>query len=182
MTHFERILAILTNRNIEDARVRVPYSEYLVALKLTTLGYQVQLREEREVTSADVYLSDIRKRIEVKSGKYEDDKCGRYTAASFGSGNQLVKDKFDYCAFVTFEQNTAKEIFLFSKKQLSEVKNKRPKLAGHETNQCLLILYKNYKDYLKMLRDYPKSYKLQIEDEFNRQPDKYREKWNSINK
>ncbi len=171
----------LTRAEIVDSKLRSRYAEYLVAYKLAKKGHKVQLSNERDNKNADIYLVDKRKRVEVKSGKYNDD--GR-TNASFGNGNQISGNKFDYCVFVTFDaydESVVKEMFIFKKEELSGVVEKsRKKVAKHpETNPCLLLRYKNFEDYTKYIKD-KNLPELDIEIDFNRDPRKYDQVWNKI--
>ena len=178
--HLEEILEILTDSKIEDSWIRKTYAEYLIAFRLASQGHKVQICNERDVRNADIYLPDIRKRVEVKSGLYEEDEYGIYVGASFGKGTQITKEKFDYCAFVTFDQNQVRETFLFEKEELKEVGKPRPKIAGFpKTNPCLLLFYKKLESYQKFIGDLPK-YKLQAEYDLNKHPQKYKNRWNII--
>lgn len=80
--NLESILKILTNSGIRDSWIRKSYAEYLVASELTNQGYKIQIGNERDVKSADIYLPDIKKRVEVKSELYQEDEYGVYSGAS----------------------------------------------------------------------------------------------------
>jgi len=178
--HLEKILRILTDSSVEDSWIRKIYAEYLVAFELASRGHEVQIGTERDVRSADVYLPDLRKRVEVKSGIYERDEYGMETAASFGNGGQIKKNKFDYCVFVAFDKNKIDRIFMFRSEELKEVARPRPQIAAHkETNPCLLLFYKEHEDYKHFAGDHQKE-KLQIEDDLNKNPRKYQDRWSII--
>lgn len=179
-THLRKILVILSSSNAEDSWIRKAYAEYLVASELAKRGYTVQIATERDVSSADIFLSDIQKRVEVKSGVYESDEYGVETAASFGKGTQITKGKFDYCVFVTFDKNDVDKTFIFRREELKEVGKPRISIAGFpDTNPCLLLFYKRYRDYLSFAKAYPKD-RFQIEDDLNKNPRKYQDRWSII--
>lgn len=179
ITNFlENTLKVLTKEEIVDSKLRSRYAEYLIAYELAKRRHDVQLSNIRDHASADIYLSDIQKKVEVKSGKYHDDK---WAYASFGKGKQILKNKFDYCVFVTFDEfdeSKINEIFIFTKEELVEVAISRPDIVKHpETNDCLLMRAPNFKEY----QEYIKNYKsLKIESDLNKYPEKYDRAWDKI--
>jgi len=149
----EDALKELTKLGIVDSRLRSKYAEYLVACELAKRGYKVQLLNERENKNADIYIADKQKRVEVKSGKYDED---GWTDASFGKGNQISKNKFDYCVFVTFDESDeskVNEIFIFTREELKEVTKRRKGIAAHpETNPCLLLRCRDFKKFKEFMK------------------------------
>jgi len=173
----ERVLKELTSSKIVDSKLRSKYAEYAVAHVLAKKGHQVQLSNERNNKNADIYIADKQKRVEVKSGKYDDE----WTDASFGYGNQISDDKFDYCVFVTFDKDDdseIKEMFVFTRNELKDVAKPRKKIADFpKTNPCLLLRCQNFKDYEEAMKT---EQKLKIEIDLNRHPEKYNRAWNKI--
>ncbi len=175
---FEKILKEISVSELEDSKIRCRYAEYLVASELEKRGHSVQILNERDETSADIYLTDIKKKIEVKSGKYDND---GWTDASFGLGKQIKNGKFDYCIFVTFsksEEGKIEEIFIFTREELKEVANISRNVARFQsTNSCLLLrcrIFAEYKDWMKNHKQ------LKIEEELNEHPEKFNQKWDKI--
>lgn len=149
------VLEELKHNDLQDSIVRHRYAEYLTALKLAQHKHVVQLFDEREKTSADIYLPTIKKRIEVKSALVDKD---GWAAASFGIGSQIKDKKFDFCVFMTFGgfgNDSPKNIFVFTREELEEVKNKKGRrgVAKFETTNPCLLLYapspKEYNDYVE---------------------------------
>lgn len=167
---------------LKDSKIRSRYAEYFVAGKLVRKGHSVQLLDEREETTADIYLPDAEKGVEVKSGCAHED---GFAYASFGVGNQIKKKKFDYCVFVTFGRSgneDPKNIFVFTRRELKEVATikGRHALAAHtDTNPCLLIYsprLKEYNHYCKTNRIKP----FGIERQLAKTPSKFRNAWSKI--
>jgi len=177
--YLENTLKELTKSGITDSKLRFKYAEYLVAYELAKRGHYVQLSNERENTNADIYIADKQKRVEVKSGKYDED---GWADASFGRGKQILENKFDYCVFVTFDESDeskVNEIFIFTKEELEEVAKPRKDISMHpKTNPCLLLRCLNFNEYEK---EYIKTFKsLKIEVDLNKYPQKYDRAWAKI--
>jgi len=178
--NLESVLEVLNGNELWDKQIRQRYAEYHVAHELSKRGHHVTLLSERDVRSADIYIKGTEgteKRIEVKSGKQEDD---RWAYASFGDGNQIKKDKFDYCVFIVFDgrkEGKIREIFAFTAKELHDLPTaSRNGYARHKSNQCLLSLATHYDDYA----DWVKKNKFRsppIEKQLNTHPKKYRKQW-----
>ena len=96
-TALEDIFRVLADAGVVDNGLRNRYAEYLVTTILTKRGHNAQLSNERSNASADIYLTDKGISVEVKSGKRDKD---GWAVASFGTGSQIKKKKFDYCVFV----------------------------------------------------------------------------------
>lgn len=177
---FEDVFKELTKAQVFDSTIRHRYAEYLVASILAKRGRDVQLLSEREDTGCDLYLVDKDIRIEVKSGKCDKD---GWAVASFGTGSQIAKQKFDYCVFVVFDkrgEGKVKEIFIFTRSNLKEVTKPRKGIASHiDTNPCLLLYAPSAKEYSKYIKVH-KSQALAIERDLNGRPGKYRQKWSKI--
>lgn len=174
----EEALKGVTKSRMVDSKLRSRYAEYLVAYELAKRGYDVQLLNERENINADIYIADKQKRVEVKSGKYDED---GWTDASFGKGNQILKNKFDYCVFVTFDESDeskVNEIFIFTREELKEVAKRREEIAAHpDTNSCLLLRCRNFREYEEYMK---KHESLKIEIDLNKYPEKYDRAWDKI--
>jgi hypothetical protein len=180
----EDIFKELNKEDIKDNNLRHRYAEYLVASILAKSGYGVCLLNKRENGKADIDIcvAGNKIRIEVKSGKYESD---NWACASFGQGTQISKNKFDCCVFVTFdkdEEGKVNEFYVFTRDELKEVSRHRKGVARYEeTNPCLLLRAPNFKEYSKYMRA-NKLKMFKIEEEFNRNPKKYKDAWNKIAK
>jgi hypothetical protein len=175
--HLRSAICELQDDDLRDRDIRHRYAEYLVARNLRENGFSVQLLNRREDRSADIYLPDAnKKRVEVKSSYADSDGCWY---ASFGKGNQIEKNKFDYCVFVTFSKKS-EEIFVFTKEELEEVTAIRKGLAAHEdTNPCLLMFAPTQKRFEKLVKEYGiKSFT--IEKKLNRCRKKFRNAWHKI--
>ena len=175
--HLKNALHELQPDDLRDRDIRHRYAEYLVARILSQKGFSVQLLNKREDKNADIYLPHAKKkRVEVKSSYAGDTGCWY---ASFGKGNQIKKDKFDYCVFVTFSKKS-EEIFVFTREELKEVATFRKGLAAHEdTNPCLLMLAPTQKDFVKLVHDWQiKTFK--IERTLNSSRKKFRNAWRKI--
>jgi len=168
---------------LQDSIVRPRYTEYLTALKLAERGHTVQLSEEREVRSADIYLPNaIKKRVEVKSCLVDED---GWAGASFGVGTQITKNKFDYCVFMTFGRSgneDPKNIFIFTRDELEEAATKKGRygVARFETTNPCLLLYaptpSKYNYYVE--HEGIKAFK--IERKLCNRPEKFRNAWDKI--
>ena len=175
--HLKNALRELQPDDLRDRDIRHRYAEYLVAKILSEKGFSVQLLNQREDKNADIYLPHAKKkRVEVKSSYADDNGCWY---ASFGKGNQIKKDKFDYCVFVTFSKQP-EEIFIFTRQELKEVATRRKWLAAHEdTNPCLLMLAPTQKDFDGFRKEWQiKTFK--IEKMLNSSRKKFRNAWHKI--
>lgn len=180
--YLERVLRILDQVEISDKKLRERYAEYLVALELLKRGHKVQILDEREDKSADIYLPDKGKRVEVKTGLIDED---GYADASFGLGKQIIQKKFDYCVFVTFEGHKPKEFIIFThgelreevKKMIWRGKRKEFGAAHPKTNPCLLCRYPTYEEYKRKI---PPKYRLKVEKNLHMYPERYVGKWSKI--
>lgn len=176
--YLEDALAILDNTD-RDSKIRPKYAEYKVAFELAKKGHEVQLGKERDNnTSADIYLPRIKKKVEVKSGRW---KSGRW-CASFYNGSQIKNGKFDYCVFVQFfpEKSRPKGFLVFTRKELEEVAKKpRKELAKHpKTNPCLLLYFSSRKEHRTYVKEHNSSM-LEIEKDVYKHPKKYKD-WGKI--
>jgi hypothetical protein len=170
----------LGDRKLRDSGIRQRYAEFFVALALQKGGHTVQILDEREDTSADLYLRDEKLKVEVKSGKCHDDDNWAY--ASFGKGNQISKKKFDYCVFVTFncDQETIRDVLVFSRNELEEIQKRRKGVAKHEsTNPCIMMYVPNLKDLDSWIKESGKR-AFKIERDVHRFPRRFRNAWNKI--
>ncbi|SRR6266478_3188038 len=175
----EHVFEELKRYGLEDRDIRHRYAEFVVASELRKRGHTVQLLGDREKKTADIYLPDSKKRVEVKSSKPDDD---NWAYASFGKGTQISGDKFDYCVFVIFaaKDETVKEMFVFTKSELEEVKGGRSGVARYETtNPCGLM----YAPSLKEFDEWTKKNKItawNIERKLRKRPEKFKRRWNKI--
>jgi hypothetical protein len=164
---------------LQDRDLRHRYAEYYVALELLKKGHAVQLLGSRVDTNADIYLPSEGKRIEIKSGKRDKD---NWSYASFTDGNQILKSKFDYCVFVTFEcdAESISNVLVFTREELVEVANHRKHVARHEkTNPCLFI----YASDLRGLMDWTKELGIKaykIEKTVHTNPKRFKNAWHKI--
>ena len=173
VTRLEDTLEALRAAEIEDNRIFPIYAEYLVALKLSQVGFSVQVVNRR---SYDILLNG-NVRIEVKTGKHEYGVCA---AASFSKGNQIRDKKFHYCIFVTYDRLRVKEILVFSREELEEVALRprgSPVVRYPKTNPCILLRYDNLEDYLNNMEGLEK---LDIEVELHKHPERFLNRWDKI--
>ncbi len=180
MRNLKQVLDVLHNNGLEDRVLRSKYAEFLVAREIALRGYDVQVLNERDVKSADIYIPKIDRRVEVKSGVFKVESGIMTTDASFGKGNQIKERKFDICVFVAFD-GINPEFYIFTLNELLEVgENERVNIADHpNTNPCLLILCKNYEDYEKYLKMHNEKM-LNIEIDLHKNPKKYKDRWDKI--
>ncbi len=174
-----RALGELKRQGYEDSRITERFAEYWVARELCQRGYKVQILDEREVTSADVYLPDAELRIEVKSAFFRDG----FAYASFALGNQIKKKKFDYCVFLTFAETGGakpKDVFIFSCDELKEIAKPRKGLADHpDSNPCLLMYGRSLKKYSRqVIKWHIRAF--EIEKLLHRNPRRFNEAWRKI--
>ena len=173
------VFAELKNCGLQDHVIRHRYAEFFVTFELRSRGHNVQLLGKREDKSADIYLPDKKKRVEIKSGKCDEDK---WAYASFGKGKQIRAKKFDYCVFVTFACNdeTVQDVLIFTRKELQEVTKFRKHVAAHEsTNPCLFMYARNFNELTAWTSENGiKAFK--IEKKVHRNPKKFRYAWNKI--
>jgi len=182
--NLESILKILSKNNLEDRTLRYRYAEFLVAREIAKeldkreYKLEVQVLNERDVRSADIYIPEINRKVEVKSGSFWEENGIKVTAASFGKGKQIRDGKFDFCVFVAFD-GIKPEFYVFSRDELVEVaENERRELADHpDTNPCLLFLCRNYDDYERYMEN---SKKLNVEIDLHKNPEKYKDRWSKI--
>lgn len=166
----------LKSSGLWDKNRRCKYAEYLVAERLASRGHKVQLLNEREKKSADIYLADIGKSVEIKSCRLKDG----WGDASFCEGNQLRRKKFDYCVWVILDSYGKLNLSLvFSANELKEIGKSRGDVFSHRTNQCLLLLAPNSDEYEKYIKD-ERIKPFRIERELLRRPRKYRDAWGKI--
>src|SRR2546422_8907432 len=97
-----KVLKELAKQGLQDRSVRCRYAEYLVARILTEKGHKVQMLNGRGCqTSADIFLPQMGKCVEVKSSCFYPD---GWAYASFSDGNQIKKERFDYCVWIVFDK------------------------------------------------------------------------------
>ena len=175
----EDVFKVLTDAGVVDNALRHRYAEYLVASVLSKKGYDVQLSNERANTKADIYLADKGISVEVKSGKCDKD---GWAVASFGTGDQIKKRKFDYCVFLTFSkkgEGKVRDIFIFTRGELKGLRPRKEIAIHTDTNSVLLLLAPSLQEYRKEMQAY-RSRIPKIEYDLNKNPRKYSEKWNKI--
>jgi hypothetical protein len=172
----EGVLLELKNAKLSDRAIPCKYAEYLVAQKLAKRGHTVQLLNRRD-NSADIFLLDIGKRVEVKSCRVDED---GWANASFSEGHEIQRKRFDYCVWVIMDDyGTVKHTFIFTVDELKEVCTKRPKLIGQLSNQCLLLLapsLKDFNDYVTKMGEPV----FRVEKDLLNNPAKYRDAWLKI--
>jgi len=165
------VLETFQKYEILDTRLTSTYAEMLTALKLSEKGYDVQVRNERENTNADLYLPEQGTRVEVKTG---------IGGASFGLGKQIKNGKFDYCVYYPTDDYQLSEPYIFELNDLIEVANPRLHIPRFpKTNPCLLLWCENIHNYYTKMREY-KEEKWDIEIDLHKNPEKYRDRWDKI--
>ena len=129
-----------------------------------------QIAYERDVRSADIYLSIIDKRIEVKSSIIKEDD---YWDWSFGF-KQINNHKFDFCVLIRFDgKGKISKEFVLTYEELKNHPLKRPEtLAGTNTYIMFSPNYKNTEEY--------KEKSAHFELELNTNPQKYEKRWDRI--
>ena len=105
------LTALKTSR---DKRLASYCAEYLVALKLANEGHDVDVLQKRR--GPDLYLKDISKYIEVKSG--HTDLPNWACTASFRTGKSIKDKKFHFSVFVVFRELEPSEFLVFSVEEL----------------------------------------------------------------
>lgn len=175
-----KVLRELTRQGFEDSRIAAPLAEYWVAHELCRQGFKAQILDEREVTSADVYLPDKKLRIEVKSAFFDGD---GFACASFALGNQITKKKFDYCVFLTFAKAGGakpKDVFIFSRDELKEIAIPRKRLAAHpDSNPCLLMYGHSLTKYRRQVKRW-RIRAFEVEKQLHSTPRRFRNAWKKI--
>jgi hypothetical protein len=134
----------------------------------------IKRKDCKRARGADIYLPEKDVRVEVKTGKYSYGSC----VASFRKGSQIKDEKFDYCVFVTYDENGITECLIFSREELIEVAEKpRPKYARYpKTNPCILFRFDNLRELEKYLGEDA----LKIEIELHKHPEKFKNRWDKI--
>ena len=177
---FKVALHELQRQSLHDSKLTERFAEYWVACELCSQGYTVQLLDERESTSADIYLPEEEIRLEVKSAILRED---GFAYASFAVGKQIKKKKFDYCVFLTFAETgdvQAKDIFIFNRKELREIAIPRKRLAAHpDSNPCLLIYGRSIKAYRRQVKKW-RIRAFEIEKRLHQKPRQFRNAWKKI--
>jgi hypothetical protein len=166
------VLRELARLGLKDRNIRCQYAEYLVAKKLTDAKHDVQILNQRDDKSADIFLTKTGERVEVKSSCFDDD---RWAFASFTDGNQIKRDKFDYCVWLIFDEKNSespKKTFIFERKELQEVTKARRRFASHKTNSCLLTYGRKLKSYDDWMKKHSFE-RLKIERELLKNPSKF---------
>jgi hypothetical protein len=175
----ENIFRVLKDNGVNDHILRQRYAEYLVASILAGRGHAVSLLGERENTAADIYLTDKKIRVEVKSGKIHKD---GWADASFKIGNQISR-KFDFCVFVIFGKSNRERVehlFVFTSDELQEVAKKRKHVAAFQgSNPCLLLYSPCLKEYDAYIKE-EKTTPFKIERTLSRNPKRFDRKWGKI--
>jgi len=147
------------------------YAESLVALKLLQNGHSVDLRAPQ----FDL-LTDGKHRIEVKCGKLFEYGAG----ASFGKGDQITENKFDYAIFVIIDKEALepRKFFVFTAKELKECAILRPKMTTSETPSILFY----YRDFDEFKRESERTGEpiFNVEKRLHRHPELYGDRWDKI--
>lgn len=176
----EAVLRELGDLKLYDTGIRHRYAEFFVALELRKIGHAVQMLDEREDTSADLYLPNEKIKVEVKCGKCHNDDNWAY--ASFGKGNQIGAKKFNYCVFVTFNcgKESIRDVLVFSIEELEETKERRKGIAKHEsTNPCIFMYAPNLKDFDDWVKESGKR-AFKVERDVHRFSRRFKNAWRKI--
>lgn len=151
-----------------------------MARELCTLGFKVQMLDEREATGADIYLPEAQIRVEVKSAIFHED---GFAYASFTTGKQIKNDKFDFCVFLTFSRSSGanpRDVFVFARQELKEVACPRKRLAAHpDSNPCLLMYGRSIKAYRHQVRKW-RIRAFEVEKSLHKTPTRFRKDWGKI--
>lgn len=146
------------------------YAESLVAKKLLENKHSVEFHSPPFDLSVD-----REKRMEVKCGKLWIWGAG----ASFGKGNQITENKFDFCVFVVIHADTYEPLkyFVFTLEELKECAAPRPDLTEPNT-PCILFYYRDSKN----LEESKAKGELvfEIEKELVDHPEKFENRWDKI--
>jgi len=177
---FEAALRVLRQHDLRDSKIIERFAEYWVACQLSSRGYKVQVLDERDVTSADIYLPEEEIRVEVKSAILGED---GFAYASFAVGKQIKKKKFDYCVFLTFAEIgdvQPKDVFIFNREDLRKIAIPRKRLAAHpDSNPCLLIYGRSINAYRRQVKKW-RIRAFEIEKRLHQKPRQFRNAWKKI--
>lgn len=157
-----------------DKRLASFCAEYVVAMKLSQKGHDARVLQKRR--GPDIYLKDLEKYVEVKSGHADlsDWDC----TASFRKGKSIKNKEFHFCVFVVFRKSEPSEFLVFSVEELIEVAEKpRPyPITAFPNNPCALFRYESLKKY----QDSMKGHTLNIEIRLHRKPEEFVDRWDKI--
>jgi hypothetical protein len=172
----EQVINILIKYSWHTSEVGGKYGELYAAEKLWS--YIPQIGSNRENKSSDIFLSKIKKRIEVKWGVRDIDDCGCYWSWEFGE-KQLTEKKFDYCVLIASETNgKPKYCFIFTQKELSKLTSRK----GGIPQKLKTYYISFYEDYNKIKRNKKCVPKINyIENDLNTNKQKYNNRWDKIN-
>lgn len=182
MRNLEKALSkatcILDKQRWLSREVKAKYAEVYVANKLSTKGFHPEIGEERANKQSDIFLEDAKKRIEVKSAKYnlpDKDYWGYWTWTFQVS--QIKGKAFDNAVLVAFDNyGKIKHCFVLSFTDLKYMKQQR-KDARYKTGSYTYVSFYNTKTYqLKWSKD------CKIEQKLNQHPELFRNRWDKIKK
>ena len=173
------VLVELHSSGLQDHNIRHRCAEFFVALELCKRGHDVRILGDRKNGDADIYLADINKNVEVKSGK-----CDKYNwaYASFAKGKQIRSKQFDFCVFVTFayDDEGVKDILVFERRDLQEIKNYRKGVARYESsNPCLFMYAPNLDEFDAWIKE-KKLKAFKIERIVHKPSNEFKDSWNKI--
>jgi len=162
----KRLVTLMEKNDFGNGNVRAKYAEMYVADKLRK--YNPQIGYERDVTNSDIYLSDMKKRIEVKSSIFKED----YWDWAF-SPKQIKNEKFDYCVLIGFnDKGIIKKIFVMTYEELE----KHPLLRENGQQNNTYIMYSTkYSESSEYSEGDSK-----VELDLNKYPEKFENRWDKI--
>jgi len=180
-TSFRNIVDNLRNSIVisQDKRLISYYSEYLVALKLSELGYDVEVLKKTQGPDLVVHIDqDVDRLVEIKSSHLDSE--GWACATSFYKGTSIRRGEFHFCVFVIFEKLVKPvEYLIFTLKELEDVKKERPyPITAFPNNRCVLFRYKNLREYKREIPNVKD--RLDIEIKLHKHPEEFRNRWDKI--
>jgi len=173
----ERAMNKLKELGYPIGRVRSIYGELYVTKKLTNLKPQVG-GSRKYNTSADIYLEEINKYVEVKS--CEKHKMTENATWVWTFGEKQIKDrKFDYAVLIGFGENSfnIEKVFVLSCNELADLRLREDSVRKEGT--VYISYYDNPKDYEKDIQD-KEIEDVKIEKELNKYSEKFEDRWGEI--
>lgn len=177
---FEEILPTLTKHKMGVVGVLGKFGEVWVANQLVDFNPKIGDMRGRKIRSADLYLSKIDKRIEVKTARPMKDKHTGiyYWGFSFTTGKQITQNKFDFCVLLRLDINgKVKGSFILGIDEIDIGKIEKRESEGQ--HKYTIHLCENYQNYRKLMKswDWKES---AMDKELLLNQERYRNKWEKI--